>query len=114
MKNPSTSDLLAYNCNNPKDVKPFILQEADGCNREDFVYKKKKTTVDVLQTNNIIEAEGYSCSLRRTKRVEQCGMHSHKTSFRKHDLNNAVVPISPEKCHEIVATKRYEFKNKDV
>ena len=110
----SYKKLLGFNCNQPKDIKPFTLQNVNECKRDDFIRKKKKTTVDIFQLNPIMEVEGYSCELRRTKKVEQCGMHSHKTSFRKHDLTNAVISISPEKCRDIVNTCKYEFQNKDV
>ena len=74
-KKDSYKTLMGYSCNQPKDIKPIKFQDVNECKRDDFISKKKKTTVDIFQANQIMEVGGYSCELRRWKEVEECGMH---------------------------------------
>ena len=110
-----SKQILTYNCNEPNNIKKFVLQEDEQCRQQSQnIDDVKETQIEIFQENNMIEVDGYSCEVRRTRTVHQCGSFSHSSVYPEKWWNNKIFHVDPGECNIWIKTGQYRISNYEV
>ena len=55
-----SKQILTYNCNEPNNIKKFVLQEDEQCRQQSQnIDDVKETQIEIFRENNMTEVDGY-------------------------------------------------------
>ena len=100
--------LIGYSCDAPEDIISHKMDSLDDC--EDHLIKKKTRPAkfQVLQEARTYANTGIVCTLKRTRRMGECGAYHHLSGIFEEEYTLKNIQIDPEICKAMYEQKVYK------
>ena len=106
---PGSNELLVgYDCHNPENVKSHEFETMEKCEDEANMIKSTPVTVQILQKTNKYRNKGIKCSLKRTRKVSNCGAYHHTSVIYEEEFTLKPIDITEEECQVMYDTKSFK------
>ena len=66
--------VVGYDCNTPTEVTSHELDTIENCEEKTIQESSTPTQIQILQKSNRYVIQAISCSLRRTRKLSNCGV----------------------------------------
>ena len=106
--------VVGYDCATPKQINSHELDSIESC--EDRIVNDSTipATLQILQRSSKYKITAISCSLRRTRKLSNCGTSDHSVSCYSEEYTYRKIEVSEKQCKKLFEAKMLTTPDRQI